>query len=171
MGGKRGVAARAKWGGPPRPIWGGGEGAHYGSPRAGRLAPQLPLLYKETHIGQIRYTINWRKYLSLVFFSVRFPEELQREEDNSTQYTGVQLGSGSRKSTSATLLDRSRDRRWAPYVCETTRCCTCGTRCHGRGLLHDIEVSDDSRSTPIILQLNINRYRCTSPLSSLLMHY
>jgi hypothetical protein len=111
MGRKGGVAARAKCVGPPRPIGGEeGEGAHYGSPRAGRTAPKLPLLYKETHIGQIKYTINWRKSISLVFFSVRFPEELQREEDNSTQYTGVQLGSGSRKSTSATLLDRSQER-------------------------------------------------------------
>jgi hypothetical protein len=40
-----------------------------------------------------------------------------------TQYAGALLGSRSRRSTFATLLDRSRVHRWAPYVCETMRCC------------------------------------------------
>jgi hypothetical protein len=42
-----------------------------------------------------------------------------REEDNPTRYVGALLESGSRISTSATQLDRSRERCWALCVCET----------------------------------------------------
>jgi hypothetical protein len=37
--------------------------------------------------------------LSLVFFSVRFPEELHWEGGNSSKYAGALLGSGFRIST------------------------------------------------------------------------
>jgi hypothetical protein len=50
---------------------------------------------------------------------VWFLDEMCREEDKPTRYVGALLGSGPRRSTSATQLDRSRESRWALCVCET----------------------------------------------------
>jgi hypothetical protein len=58
-----------------------------------------------------KYTINYR-IVSLSSFLLRAVlEELGREGDNPTQYVGALLGSRSRRSTSITSLDQSRERR------------------------------------------------------------
>jgi hypothetical protein len=133
--GQRG-ASRAKVGG------GGQEGPEHHhhlpfSPTFPTLAPSPPC-----PIYSGKYTINIEKYLSLVFLSTRFPEELHMEGDNPTQYTGKLLGSESRRSTSATSLDRSGsvvehhtcEKLWGGSTYVTQR--------RARGLLVDPEVGD-----------------------------
>jgi hypothetical protein len=88
--------------------------SHLSKPSA--LLPPLPL-YIVANWKEKNTQLN-RKSLPLVFLSSRLPEELHGEGDNSTQYVGALLRSGSRRSTSTTLMEQSRESRCAPYVRE-----------------------------------------------------
>jgi hypothetical protein len=95
--------------------------------------PPLPIRWR---LGGRRSTqSNWKKEspllwvpsspsLSLVISPARGSvKSYARREFNSNQYARVLLGSESGRSTSAPLLDHRHEHRWAPYVCETMRCC------------------------------------------------